>query len=57
MASPVAATLPVVRVSLAWFPPEKVDEVARAMDYAGQPLEAESKVQGRTNRVLAPEAE
>ncbi|HET6984634.1 MAG TPA: hypothetical protein VFI53_20990 [Myxococcaceae bacterium] len=32
--------LPVVRVSLAWFPPEKLDEVARIMDYRGQPLEA-----------------
>lgn len=30
---------PVVRVSLAWFPPEKADEVARVMDYTGQPLE------------------
>ena len=28
----------VVRVSLGWFPPEKVDEVARHMDYSGQPL-------------------
>jgi hypothetical protein len=31
---------PVVRVSLAWVPPEKLDAVTQAMDYRGQPLEA-----------------
>ena len=31
---------PVLRVSLGWFPPEKAEEVARVMDYRGQPLES-----------------
>lgn len=29
---------PVVRVSLGWYPPEKVDEVAAFMDYEGKVL-------------------
>jgi hypothetical protein len=33
-------TLPVVRVSLGWLPPEKTEEVARVMDYRAKPLEA-----------------
>jgi hypothetical protein len=29
---------PVVRVSLGWYPPEKVDEVAAILDYEGKAL-------------------
>jgi hypothetical protein len=29
---------PVVRVSLGWFPPERLAAVERLMDYSGQPL-------------------
>ena len=36
-----------VRVSFGWFPPEKADQVARNMDYAGKPLgEAIRKLPG-----------
>jgi hypothetical protein len=36
--TPHAKAAPIVRVSMGWFPPEKVDEVAALLDYTGRPL-------------------
>jgi hypothetical protein len=43
----VPGAAPVVRVSLGWYPPEKVNEVAAILDYEGKPLgEAIKKLPG-----------